>query len=192
MKSNILKESKMVGTPTIVSPVALSGYVSGWHYCAETKLWEKAFSGLNTISDELKAIVRDNMNAPADFALDNYFATDGQKYGGGGHAAGDPAGFDGIVVLDTTNTYWLTLITIVHPSDASGNYYRQWQGKLINNLGAGVFNIGEGGGAFDALIGVNLDGANTFVYDFASKVIATAIVMQVNDILTINWKIVVG
>ena len=182
----------MVGTPTIVSPVALSGYVSGWHYCAETKLWEKAFSGLNTISDELKAIVRDNMNAPADFALDNYFATDGQKYGGGGHAAGDPAGFDGIVVLDTTNTYWLTLITIVHPSDASGNYYRQWQGKLINNLGAGVFNIGEGGGAFDALIGVNLDGANTFVYDFASKVIATAIVMQVNDILTINWKIVVG
>ncbi len=183
--------------PTIVSPLKLSGYLEGWHYCAETKLWRKTFGGPNTISAELKAIVRDNMAAPAGFALggpglDEYFATDGQKHGGGGHAAGDPAGFDGIIVLDTTNTYWLTLITTVHPSDASGQYYRQWQGVLTNDFGAGAFNVGGSGGGSDAGIGVNLNGANTFVYDYASKVISAAIVMAVNDILTVNWKISVG
>lgn len=187
--------NKMVtpfSAPAIIMPIALKGHLEGWHFCAKTRLWSKAFDRRNSIGGELKAIVRDNLNAPTDFALDNLFATDGQKYGGGGHAAGDPAGKDGIVVEDVTNDYWLTMITSVHPTDPSGSYYRQWQGVLTNDFGAGSFVIGDGS-SLSAVIGVNMIAAGVagFTYDYAYGIPAET-TMAASDILTVNWKITVG
>lgn len=186
MRSELITRPEVIGAPAIISSLELKGHLEGWHFCAKTRLWRRAFSDKNTISSELKAIVRDNLNTNTDFALDNLFATDGQKHGGGGHAAGDPAGKDGIIVKDDTNDYYITLITAVHPTDPSGNYYRQWQGVLTNDFGAGSFVVDV-----FAKIGVNLDGPTTFVYDYAQGVPA-ATTMAANDILTINWKVTVG
>ena len=53
------------------------------------------------------------MNAPTDFAMDDLFGTDGQEFGGTGHAVGDPTGKDGITLFDSTNTKYLTTVTVV-------------------------------------------------------------------------------
>ncbi len=180
-----------ISSPAIIMPVKLVGRLEGWHFCAKTGLCRKAFDNANTISIELKAIIRDNMNSPTDFAMDNLFATDGQKYGGGGHAAGDPAGKDGILVDDLTNAYWLTMVTVVHPVTPSGSYFRQWQGVLTNDFGVGSFVIGSSTDISTAVIGVNLDFANNFVYKYASGKPAET-TMAANDILTVNWTVTVG
>lgn len=187
--------NKMVApfsAPAIIMPIALKGHLECWHYSAEKRLWTKRISKPNSIHSELKAIIRDNLVSTTDFALDNLFATDGQIFGGGGHAAGDPIGKDGIIVFDSTNTYWLTTITAVHPTDPSGSYYRQWQGVLTNDFGAGSFVLSNQGGTLGAMIGVDLDGNNTFGYTYALQVFDTDITMAANDILTTNWKITVG
>jgi len=181
----------MIGTPAIIMSLEVRGHLEGFHYCAETKLWTKRFSRANYINANLKTIVKDNLNSVTDFALDNMFATDGQKFGDGGHAAGDPAGKDGIICFDDTNNYWLTMITAVHPVTPDGNYFRQWQGVLTNDFGAGAFVIDQGADAAYR-IGVNLDGAETFVYDYAAADEDDPITMAANDIFTVNWKINVG
>lgn len=180
--------------PGIVNLIQLTGELEGWHFCAKTKIWKKVFSNRNTIQTELKAIIRDNMNSPTDFAMDNLFSVDGEVYGGDatyGEPA-DPAGKDGIMIYDDTNNLWLTMVTVVHPTDPSGSYYRQWQGVLTNDFGIGSFVIDEdntvNGGA---AIGTNLNASTDFLYEYAIGVPAET-TMAGNDILTVNWKIAVG
>jgi len=163
----------MIGKPAVIMPIELKGHLEGWHHCAKSGLWRKVFDEKNAIDNELKAIIRDNMNAPTDFAMDNLFATDGEVHGGDafyGEAA-DPAGKDGIVARDSTNGYWITTITTVHPTDPSGNYYRQWQGVLTNDFGVGGFVVSVEG-VHAAKIGTSLAGAAggytvSFGYEFA-------------------------
>lgn len=181
----------MIGTPAIITPIEIRGRLEGFHYCADAKLWTKRFSRVNSIANELKAIIRDNLNSNTDFALDSMFATDGQKYGGGGHAAGDPSGSDGIICRDDTNAYWLTMITAVHPTP-SGSYFRQWQGVLTNDFGVGSFVIDEDAVSRAYKIGVNLNGIEGYTYDFAYAGEDDPITMAANDIFTVNWKITIG
>ena len=118
-----INQLSTIPLPALILPLNLVGHIEGWHLCAKTGLLRKVFSHFNSIHTELKAIVRDNMNSPTDFALDNFFAVDGQIYGGDafyGEAA-DPAGKDGIIVYDGTNDKYLTIVTTVHPSVPSGS-----------------------------------------------------------------------
>lgn len=172
----------------------LSGFIEGWHFIATKGLWVKEFAEVNAFHANLKAAIRDNFAAPGTFALgepgSDLFATDGQEWGGTGHAGGDPANKDGIVVYDDSNSLWLTMITTIH-SVPSGNYWRQWQGVLTNDYGAGAFNIGGAVGD-DALLGVGLSAVDGFTIQFASKDDIAVIDMQPSDILTLAWKITIG
>ena len=186
----------MIGAPGIVMPLDITGHTTGFHFCAKTGLYTKVLDAPNLIHSELKAIIRDNMNSPTDFAMDDLFAVDGREWGGTGHAdAVDPAGKDGIVLYDITNAKYLTMITAVHPTDPSGNYYRQWQGVLTNDYGVGSFNTGVVSvpGPYTVNMGKNLDSAAQFgfAYNYANQVFAL-ITIAANDILTINWKITIG
>lgn len=175
-----------MGMLTSNMPIDVKGYITGFHYCAKTKLWTKVAGKDNTVSTELKAIIRDNLNSPTDFAMDNMFTIDGEEWGGTGHVGGNPAGKDGILIVDVTNDKRLTLVTVVHPTDASGSYYRQWQGVLTNDFGVGSFVVNV------LLLGVNMDAIGSYVYIYAAGLLTPNVTLAANDILTINWKLTVG
>ncbi len=159
------------------------------HYTHKRGVWRKEFDEENEIGAGLKIAIRDNLHAADDFAMDFLFDTDGQKGGGGGHAAGDPVGKDGILIYEGTilNTH-ITMITTVHPSDPSGDYYKQWQGILTNDFGLGAFVVGRGSGISGAFMGADQSGGAAFGHRYASQKFAI-ITMAPNDILTIDWKV---
>jgi len=85
---------------------------------------------------------------------------------------------DGIIV-DVGASYY-SMITTVHATDPSGNYYRRWQGILtapaaLNFLG-GVY------------LGTKFDAAGHFDYPWDSDSLS-AWSMAAGDILRINWKV---
>lgn len=159
------------------------------HYMHKKGIWSEEVVKVNLIRSTYKEVVRDNLHAAADFAMDNFFATDGQEYGGGGLVGGDPVGKDGIVVYDATNVLYLTMITIVHPVNPSGDYYRQWRGTLTNDFGGGSINIGIVTGFYSAChMGMNLTDKAFYQYRYASQDF-DPVTLATDDILTIDWTI---
>ncbi len=170
-----------------VDLLGITGRIILQHYVHKEGIWREESAKENTIYTSYKNIIRDNLHSAADFAMDNLFGVDGQQEGGAGHAGGDPVGKDGILVYDSTNDKYLTLITVVHPTDPSGDYYRQWRGTLTNNDGAGIFNAGVLGGT-GAIMGVNLQNIFLFGYPYANQSF-DVVTLAVDDILSVDWKI---
>lgn len=133
----------------------------------------------NAIENSFKAKLRDNFNANSDFALDNLFPQDELK-----GASGSSANKDGICYIDVADSDLATTVTVVHPADASGNYYRQWQGVLTASG-----NVSVNG----ARLGHNLAAViNGTTSDFATKYASASfstVALSLGDTLTINWKI---
>lgn len=144
----------------------------------------------NTIDTELKAKFRDTMNSNTDFALDNLQATQVAQ----ASLSAALNGKDGITCNETTTPDYAEIIAFmasaVHPSDPSGNYYRQWQGVYQNLTGSaedvesasiGQSFVHDPGGT----------ASEWFDVDYAFSTF-TKVTLQNNDILTVNWKITVG
>lgn len=180
----------MIHTPAIIVPLELRGFVEGWHFIAKKGLWVKKFAKANSIQNPLRVVIRDNLYANSDFAMDNLFDTDGQEYGGTGYAAGDPDGKDGVVIYDYTGSQYLTMVTAVHPTDPSGDYYKQWRGVLTNDFGVGSIVIG--GTSYMGFDLIAASGAGSFAVIYAKTVIDEQTTMLANDILTVDWKITIG
>ena len=157
--------------------------------CLEPEL---LFKGPNTIQNAIKINMRDTMNSNVDFALNNLQAT---QVANASLGAGQN-GKDGIIVGNgnpATEAYRPAdptapdfMASAVHPSDPSGNYYRQWQG-VYQNLLVGDESLS---GAILGQDYLNTD-QGAFVEDYAIGTFATVVLAQ-NDIITINWKITVG
>ncbi len=146
----------------------------------------------NTINNEFKTVVRNTMNSNVDFALDNLQATSiaNASLGAGANGKdgviignGDPA-TESYLPADPTAPNFMA--SVVHPTDESGNYYRQWQGTFQNLL-AGAVSIN---GAILGLNYLNTD-QEAFVTRYAIGTFSNVSLAQ-NDIITINWKITVG
>ncbi len=174
------------------SKVGLKGYTEIYVTRAKTGKTELVFAGPNTISADLKEQFRDTMNSNVDFALNNMQATQVEN---SALSAGENTK-DAIVIGDgdpasaafkpADPTHPQMMATAVHPSDPSGNYYRQWQG-IYQNLLSGNDTISGAVIGFDYLVTLN----SVFNTQYATQTFA-AITLQQNDILTVNWKISVG
>lgn len=154
----------------------LTGHVEAYvRRAANPEVNELVFSESNTIVNALKENFRDTMNSSVDFALDNLRAV---------QAAVGTAGDDGILLYgtDVLGSLIGIMANAVHPTDPSGNYYRQWQG---------VWQEPSGSTVKSALIGQNFL-SSIMLQGYASEDISPDIVLITNDILTINWKISLG
>lgn len=190
MRNRTSSEGKVIGKPTVILPKNLVGRFDCWHFNAKRGVWIKKVSMENTIHPDLKEVIRENLYANSDFALDNLFDVDGQIWGDGGHAAGDPNGKDGMLFRDTTNNLRLTAITVIHPDDPSGDYYKQWRGTLTNDFGIGSISI-FGSASVDAYLGHDHNSGSDPRFDiyYATVQNVPEVVMLANDILVGNWKV---
>lgn len=133
----------------------------------------------NTISVALKGEFRDAMNGAIDIALDNLFTTDELK-----GATGGSVNQDGIMYLDDADSDYGTMVTVVHASDPSGNYYRQWTGVLT---ASGVIAV-DGGIIGHDLVAQAGPPTSKFNEEFATVTFAVVNLVG-TDTLTIHWKI---
>ncbi len=179
--NEIIGTPKVIGAPAIISDgIKLSGFVQIFLRRVDCPDVNKlVFEDYNTIATHLKGKFRDTMNSNVDFALDNLRAT---------QDATGTNGDDGISIY-STNAPSPSLIGImasaVHPTDPSGDYYRQWQGVWQEPSASETVK--------SAQLGLNFTTSTSdFITEFADEDISPDIALVLNDVLTINWKIVVG
>ena len=87
---------------------------------------------------------------------------------------------DGLLISATGNYY--PMITAVHPTDPSGNYYRRWQGVFI---ASGAFN-------FNGYVSIGTDFVSSdrgFESNEWDEDLLSAWSMAAGDILKVNWKV---
>ncbi len=176
--------SQIIGTPSIIHEhLGLVGHVvASVRRAKAPNIEELVFDEKNVIRTDLLDNMRDTMNSSIDFALDNLLAT---------QAVTPANGADGISLFDVDTAVGTTgmigmMATVVHPSDPSGDYYRQWQGTWQEPSASETVK--------SALIGHNfVDVSPGIVNEYAFENINPDISLVLNDVLTINWKIsVVG
>lgn len=131
----------------------------------------------NTIDNELLAKLSDTLNSNADFAFDAMFTTDEEYFGSGGSD-----NKDGIMYLVTAR--YQTTVTIVHASDPSGSYYRQWTGTLTASGAIAVTGAGIG----HNLVADSTAIATAFTTAFAYTTFSTINLVS-TDVLKIHWKL---
>ncbi|KKN53574.1 hypothetical protein LCGC14_0600700 [marine sediment metagenome] len=164
-----------------ISDFKLRGFVQAYvRRAACPDINELVFEDENVIENTLKINIRSTFHTSVDFALDNLRAT---------QDATGTAGDDGIIIFSTDAHGPASFVGImanaVHPTDPSGNYYRQWQGIWQEPSAAETIKAAE--------LGHNFDGTGNFVGGlYASEDISPDISLVLNDILTINWKVSVG
>lgn len=179
------KQSNIIGAPNIIhSSIKLTGHVQCFVRRADCPDVNKLeFEGANIIDFALKEFFRDTMNSSVDAALDNLRATQSQV----GTIADD-----GITLFNALGTVLATYVGImasaVHPTDPSGDFYRQWQGVWQEPSATEEIVV--------AVLGHDLDDPTVSPENFdpyyATEDIIPTINLVLNDILTINWKISVG
>jgi len=158
----------------------------------ETKL---VYKGPNTIHNALKRKVSDAMNLNIDFALDNLQAVQIAKASLSATVNGKDALFIHVNAGPTLylhSTIMAMMKSVVHPSDAFGDFYRQWQGTYQNLTGApeitGGASIGQSY-THDPTDTLGIDNYLSVPYATSAFVDVT---LAVNDIMTFNWKVSSG
>ena len=138
----------------------------------------------NTIATYVKELTRDTLAADQS----------GKYMGSGGYISSNievsddtssQHTKDGMVVAPTTGLAngWL-MISGLHGSDPSGNYYRQWQGSFT---ATGVITMTQ------AFLGTTWSaGSDDFTNPWASVTFGASVPMIATDILLVNWKIQVA
>ncbi len=173
---------KIIGAPVIIHrDIKLTGFVQCFVRRADCSDVNKlVFEDNNSIRNSLKSKFRDTMNVSADFALNNLRATQDST---------GTNGDDGIVIYPTdapAPTIIGIMASAVHPSDPSGNYYRQWQGVWQEPSASEIVKSATLGLNFNVSLG------DWDVTGYADEDITPDIALVLNDVLTINWKIFVG
>ncbi len=169
----------------------LIGHIFATVKRAITGIEETVIDQSNTIEVDLKEAMRDTMHSNTDFALDNLQATQVAQ----ASLSAALNGKDGICVANINpgsiiiSTLLAFMASAVHPSDPSGNYYRQWQGVYQNLTGSTET-------AKSAVMGqgythVTTDNPFLAGVRFTNSYFADVTLLN-NDIITINWKITVG
>lgn len=176
------RKTDAIGAPSIIhSDIKLSGFVQAFVRRASCPdINELVFEDNNLIHALLKTDIRDTLHSSVDFAMDNLRATQ--------HATGT-TNDDGICIYDNNSTQTGTefigiMASVVHPTDPSGNYYRQWTGTWQEPSATETVK--------SAQMGSILVSGTSFGNIFATEDISPDIALVLNDILTINWKISVG
>ena len=187
----MLQEVAQMGRFARENNLALTGHIVGIVKRHATGLEEVVFDQTNVIATNLKVAMRDTMNANVDFAIDNLQAAQVAR----ATLSATENGKAGIVIYDSTTLIISNIVAFmasaVHPIDASGTHYRQWQGIYQNITG------GTESGIVQAEIGrgyIHTPAASPFGASgvtYATGVFA-AVVLLNNDIITINWKITIG
>lgn len=131
----------------------------------------------NTIQTPLKTRVRDMITAASSSV---YYMGEGW-YFNTCTSGNSQDGWDGIVVIDDSDTYGVTLVTTLHPTDPSGNYYKQWRGVATFPC-TGTFSV--------AVLGIDWDGETNiqFANEYARVSIDT-FSPSVGEIFVADWKI---
>lgn len=168
----------------------LSGHILGIVERAATGKEEIVVDQHNLIGETLKMAMRDTMHANVDLALDDLQATQVAK------AAMSAAldGKDGILILKFGGVMLADIVAFmasaVHPTDPSGDFYRQWQG-VYQNLTGGDEDVGnvQIGHAYTYAVAPSWPFGNGVEY--ARNGFASVTLLD-KDIITINWKITVG
>lgn len=137
----------------------------------------------NTTQASLKELIRDTLAADqvGQYMGSNGFFASNVQAGTGGSVQGQ----DGITVAEAVgmDDGW-TMITAVHPSNPSGNYYKQWQG-LYTATGATTMT--------QAWLGRDWDGPDvSFDKRWSIATLAAPVVLATSDIIQVNWKISVA
>lgn len=157
---------------------------------AKTGIEELMFEQENTIDGELKQALKDTMHSNSDFALDNLQATQVAK----ADLSASENGKDGIFVMDAGATHAAILAlmaTAVHGTpDGDDPYFRQWAG-VYQNLTAGAQTASIGRIGQDYTFDVADTATEWFGTDYAQTSFSV-VTLQINDIITINWKITIG
>lgn len=165
---------------------SIKGEVRGWHYPKSyietygipTKMDDsyKKIDSTNTIGTGVKTRIRDILIASTSSTVNymgytGYFTT---------NASGSTEnGKDGITLEDTDSAVDWTLITTIHPSDPSGNYYKQWRGMILF----------PNGNDYDHLkLGITWSSASTFAFSYATYNPGTISVDE-GDLYVFDWKI---
>lgn len=168
----------------------LTGHIVGIVKRAATGIEEIVIDQSNTIQVQLKRAIRDTMNNNVDFAISNLQATQVPQ----ASLSAALNGKDGICVFDDAGITIADMLgfmaSAVHPSDPSGEVYRQWQGVYQNLTGVTETSVKAhiGQGYTHAPGSAPFDGVNE-LYASASYALVT---LLNNDIITINWKITIG
>lgn len=130
----------------------------------------------NAIHTDLKTNLRNTIHSNVNFALDNLFTTDELQFGS------TQDNKDGLLYLDDGDSKYKTMVSEVHASDASGNYYRQWTGTLTasGTMATSGAKLGQD------LIAVSSTDEFTVIY---SSISFSQINLAASDQLLIHWKI---
>ena len=175
---------------TIERGLHLTGRVQVLVKRAETGIETLLFEQENTIDGELKQALKDTMHSNSDFALDNLQATQVAK----ASLSASQNGKDGIFVMDAGATHAAILAlmaTAVHGTpDGDDPYFRQWAG-VYQNLTAGEQTASIGRIGQDYTFDAGDTNTEWFGTDYANTSF-TPVTLQINDIITINWKITIG
>jgi len=136
------------------------------------------FEQFNTIDNNIKTRFRDSLVGTSStvsyMGSGGFFTTCNTTTGEDNH--------DGISMVYHTGPpdNWVTLVTVTHPSDASGNYYKKWRGTLTS----------PGSASYDrAFLGLDWDGGTgAFTKTYASTTFDEQSFVA-GDVHIIDWKI---
>ena len=174
------KRPNVIGAPAIIhDSIKLSGIVQAFVRRADCPDVNKlVFEDKNAININLKTFLRNTMDSSVDNALDNLRVA---------QSATPTAGDDGIMIYDHDTTLDATSnIGIMAMGDppTTGNYYQEWQGTWQEPSANETVK--------SAALGWSNDGADEFDVIYATENINPDVVLVLNDILTINWRISIG
>lgn len=86
---------------------------------------------------------------------------------------------DGITLYDGADLVYYTLITVAHPTDPSGNYYKKWRGQ-ITFTNTNTYSTTR--------LGITWNNSTLFAYDFATSTVGT-LTPAVGSVYVLDWKI---
>lgn len=91
-------------------------------------------------------------------------------------------GKDGMVMYDGADLVYYTMITVAHPTDSSGNYYKKWRGQITfaNSNTYSTIRLGS-----------VWNNSTLFTNDFATGTVGT-LTPTAGDVYVLDWKIAVS